>query len=207
MEIFDLSHEISNETPVYPGDPKANLLINADLKNDGFVLHRLELSTHLATHIDAPGHVIENGRMLSRFPVSHFTGKGLVLKAEYNNSNLIEINLPDDRDFEHLIINCGWYNKWGSAEYFQNYPHLTESLAKKIADLPLKTVGFDTPSVDSVDSKDYPIHKIFLRKNILIIENLTSLNALNGCYIDLYAFPLKLKDMDGSPLRVIAVKK
>jgi kynurenine formamidase len=207
MKIFDLSHEINNEINVYPGDPEVKLEKIATIEKDGYVMHRLELNSHLSTHIDAPGHILKNAKMIDQFPPEYFTGAAFIIKARCTNKNIIEVNLPDNKNFEHLIINCGWYKKWGSKAYYFDYPVLSEKLANKIAGLPIKTVAFDTPSVDSVHSQDYSIHKIFLKKDILILENLTSLDKLNGRYVELFAFPLKLKSVDGSPVRVIAIEK
>ena len=207
MKIFDLSHEINNEIDVYPGDPKVKLEKIAAIEKDGYVMHRLVLNSHLSTHIDAPGHILKNAKMIDQFPPEYFTGIAFIIKARCTKQNLIEVDLPDNKTFEHLIINCGWYKKWGSAAYYFDYPVLSEKLAKKIAELPIKTVAFDTPSVDSAHNHDYPIHKIFLKKNILIFENLTSLDKLNGQYVELFAFPLKLKSVDGSPVRVVAIEK
>ena len=62
-------------------------------------------------------------------------------------------------------------------------------------------VGVDAGSVDTMD--DFPIHKILLAAQVLIIENLTNLNQLAGKDFRVYALPVKL-DVDGAPARVIA---
>ena len=61
-------------------------------------------------------------------------------------------------------------------------------------------VGMDSASPDY---PDFPIHKILLRNDILIIENLTNLHLLAGQQFKIYALPLNL-EIDGSPARVIA---
>ncbi len=207
MKVFDLSHEINETIGVYPGDPKPRIIKDADIINDGFRMHRLEFHTHLATHIDAPGHILENGKMIDRFPIEHFTGAAFIIKAHYDAERIIDFELPQKIDFEHLIINSGWYKKWGWEAYYRKYPVLSTDMANKIAAYSFKTVSVDTPSVDRLSDADYPIHKIFLKKDILIIENITSLDELNGQRVDFFAFPLKIKSVDGSLLRVVGIKE
>src|SRR3989344_3535557 len=49
----------------------------------------------------------------------------------------------------------------------------------------------------------FPIHRILLGNDILIIENLTNLGVLAGKESTIYAFPIKLQ-IDGAPVRVVA---
>jgi kynurenine formamidase len=63
-------------------------------------------------------------------------------------------------------------------------------------------VGLDTGSVDTGDV--FPIHKILLGGDVLIIENMTNLAPLAGKAFTVYALPLKL-EVDGSPARAIAI--
>lgn len=52
--------------------------------------------------------------------------------------------------------------------------------------------------------KMYPIHKILLTKEVLIIENLTNLKSLVGVQsFDVFAFPMKLH-AEAAPVRVVA---
>jgi kynurenine formamidase len=55
----------------------------------------------------------------------------------------------------------------------------------------------------SPDHPDFPIHKLLLSHDVLIIENLTNVSVLEGKEFKITALPLKL-DIDGSPARVIA---
>ncbi len=207
MKIFDLSHTIDNNTLVYPGDPNPEINKIADLNSDGYIEHKIILTTHLATHIDSPGHIIKNGKNLDEFTLAHFTGKAFIAKAEYDKTGEINFNFPTEQNFEHLIINTNWHKKWGTPDYFVNYPVLPVHLTKLIVRHELKSVGFDTCSVDKIENFNFPIHHIFLEKNILIIENLTGLEPLNNEIIDLFVFPLKIKSIEGSPVRAVAIRK
>ena len=64
----------------------------------------------------------------------------------------------------------------------------------------IKMLGVD---MCSPDHSPFPIHKILLANNILILENLTNLSDLENKEFKVHAFPIKLQ-IDGSPVRVVA---
>lgn len=64
----------------------------------------------------------------------------------------------------------------------------------------MKLVGVDTCSVDH---EEFVAHRALLGNDVLIIENLTNLSALEGKEFTIYALPIKLQ-IDGAPARVIA---
>ncbi len=73
-----------------------------------------------------------------------------------------------------------------------------------VFDLKLNFFGCDLPSVDSHISK--PIHNMLLSKSIIIYESLANLDHLPFLEIfQFYGLPLPFKDLDGSPVRAIAI--
>ncbi|MEI8006019.1 MAG: hypothetical protein WCI48_07415 [Bacteroidota bacterium] len=57
----------------------------------------------------------------------------------------------------------------------------------------------------AVNEECLPNHFIFLRKEILLIENLTNLDKLPESGFTLQCFPLKVANADGSPVRAVAI--
>ena len=53
MKYIDLSHEIKNNMPVYPGDIDVNLTKEKDFNKDGYNMYSLYTEMHAGTHIDA----------------------------------------------------------------------------------------------------------------------------------------------------------
>ena len=68
----------------------------------------------------------------------------------------------------------------------------------------LKGIGLDFPSIDDIGSKTYPNHNHVLRNGLIIIENLTNLGALADEPFQFAAFPLKIREGDGSTVRAVA---
>src|SRR3989344_4992386 len=79
MNIVDLSIPIDNRTPVYPGDPKQEINQIAHIEKEGWNENRLIFNTHFSTHIDAPYHMLKDGKKLSEYSLDKLIGEGIVL--------------------------------------------------------------------------------------------------------------------------------
>ena len=71
-------------------------------------------------------------------------------------------------------------------------------------------VGMDTPMPDNPKHGfgcdiDSPIHKILLGNGVVLSEYLTNLRAIKAKMVELIVMPLKIKDGDGSPARVVCI--
>ena len=91
MEIFDLTMSIDERTPTFPGDPKQEIKQIATIGENGWNEKKLTFNSHFSTHIDAPFHMLENGKKLTDFPIETFIGDAIVIEIK----NGIEPNLDD----------------------------------------------------------------------------------------------------------------
>jgi len=95
-----------------------------------------------------------------------------------------------------------------SASLRESHPHdvyITKEAAEYLVDCNVKVVGIDYLSVEKFGSKCADTHHTLLRNGIVVIEGLDLSNVKAGNY-ELIALPLKIKDGDGSPARVILRK-
>src|SRR5690606_8043841 len=53
-QVVDLSHVITTEIPLWPGDPAVEFETVATLENDGYYLRSFKIGEHSATHMNAP---------------------------------------------------------------------------------------------------------------------------------------------------------
>ena len=82
MELIDLTLEISNELPSFPGSPKPFFIPWADIKHDRYNLELLFLSSHSGTHMDAPFHFVNGGKKIDQISPSRLISKTLMLKIK-----------------------------------------------------------------------------------------------------------------------------
>ena len=200
MKLVDLSIPITEAMPVYPGDPQVVIKPAGNLQKDGFENHYLSIGTHAGTHIDAPRHMLESGKNLDAFSLEKFTGSGVCIQIENKRFDLEKIKTANIQLGDIVFFYTGMSNDFDRPAYFENYPTIPEEVAKYLIEKKVKLVGVD---MCSVDHEEFIAHKLFLKHNILIIENLTNLSELVDKEFTVYAFPLKLQ-LDGSPIRVVA---
>src|SRR3989338_6375091 len=81
MKIIDLTHTFTSSMPVFPGDAPAALERLADPEPEVAHFH-LDSGLHVGTHMDAPLHMIPNGKKLSEYPPEKFIANGHLIDAE-----------------------------------------------------------------------------------------------------------------------------
>lgn len=200
MKFIDLSVPINEDTPVYPGDPTTKIQPAGILEKDGYEDHYVCIGTHVGTHVDAPRHMVANSKSLDQIPIEQFTGRGICIKVDNKNFNLEQIKQANIQEGDIALFQTGMSNFYHQSEYYDGYPAITEEIANYLVERKVKMVGVD---MCSVDHEPFPVHRILLKNNVLIIENLTNLAELAGKEFKIYAFPIKLQ-FDGAPTRVIA---
>ena len=201
MAFIDLSVPLTENTPVYPGDSKIKIEFAETLEKNGCEDHVLTLNNHVGTHIDAPSHMLKGGKTIARFPLERFCGKGIYIRIPDTFTLDVVQKAKIGKD-DIVLFHTGRSDSYDADDYFTKYPAITEEVAHYLVAKRVKMVGVDTCSVDA-HFTSFPIHKILLRKDILIIENLVNLASLAGKEFQVYAFPLALQ-LNGSPTRVVA---
>lgn len=196
--FIDLSVLLNENTPVYPGDAPVKISKSGSYDTHGYLDHNVSFNNHNGTHIDAPIHMIPNGKTLDRFGPEKFIGNGVLIDVR-DGTDLIKVQNTKIEQGDIVIFWTGM--EFGKGEYYTNYPAISEEIAKYLVQHNPKMVGTDTCSFDNKEG--FPNHKILLGEEILLIENLTNLNALENKKFKIYALPLKLQ-LDGSPARVVA---
>ena len=210
MKIIDLSHTIFPEMPVYPGTKAPEFSIPCTLGQHGFVEREITMYSHTGTHVDAPAHIIGKARTLDQMPVDNFVGRASVLDMTRIRNFVISLSdlKPCEamvKKSEFLLLHTGWSRHWGQKAYYKDYPVLSPDAARWLGDFQLKGVGIDMISVDEAGAIDFPIHKILLGLNIIIIENLTHLEKLPISDFTFMCLPLKMENSDGSPVRAVGI--
>jgi arylformamidase len=200
MTIIDLSVELNEQTPIYPGDPTTKVEKAAIMERDGYTDHYVSIGTHVGTHVDAPIHMLADGKTLDQYPVERFVGRGRYIKVDNKSFDLAKIKSTDLQAGDIVLFHTGMSDVYNEPAYYDDYPAIPKEVAEYLVEKQIKMVGVDTCSVDH---EPFDVHKILLGGNVLIIENLTNLRQLVNKDFTVYALPIKLQ-IDGAPARVIA---
>jgi len=207
--LIDLSHPIRNGMPLFPGTPALQISQLNDLKENGFREKQITLTTHVGTHLDAPAHILEDGKFLDRLPLSQFYGRALALNVQAFKGKTIPPqifdSIVDPESLDFILFHTNYAKLWGSEEYWKDFPTLSPEAAGRIIKMNLKGIGFDVATVDPMDSSEYLIHKKILSAGLIIIENLTNLDKILNQRFILSVFPLNIHEADGFPVRAVAM--
>jgi kynurenine formamidase len=212
--VMDLTQPIFNNMPYQPKmltPPEIRLTSNVVV--DSVNITEIRLPSHIGTHIDAPRQFFEKGKTINEYDISKFIGECIVI--EVNKSSNQPITLNDIRKYEGLVkentivfFNTGWGSLFRYPEYY-SHPYISEEVASWLKDCKVSIIGVDTltpeiPYHMRREGFDYPIHKILLSNDILIIENLnlTQLGGISKIWIT--AFPIPIVGCEAAPCRVVA---
>ena len=212
MKVIDLTLTVSNKIPTFPGSPQPNFIPWENIKEDGYNLELLFLSSHTGTHMDAPHHFLEKGTKIHEISLEKLVSKAVLIKSRKKSNE--SITKTDIQKFEKkhgkidgfssVIFLTGWQKNLQKKYYFTSNPGLAVSAAKYLASKKISLVGIDSPSIDVGTDPKFSVHQIFAKKGMLIVENLANLDKIKSPTFHLVVLPLKLKNATGSPVRAIA---
>ncbi len=210
MKIIDLSHTLESGMLPYPGDEAPNIQKSVTHEKDSVQVTSLGISTHTGTHLDTPRHFVASGDTTDKMDLDHFYGKGVIIDCKnYGRQQQIPLSHIEKyktklESADFALIYTAWHHHWGTNKYFDHFPVLSVEANEFLVGYNLKGIGMDSSSIDGIDSIDYPNHNLVLGKGLIIIENLTNLDQLIDKDFQFAAFPLKIKEGDGSPVRAVA---
>jgi arylformamidase len=209
-KIYDISLPVCEDTVIYPGDPPVTVRRVSDInKSDLINISEITLSTHTATHIDAPKHLFSHAQGIDRIPLEVLIGP--VTVYEFLKLRRIEVshlqNLPLKAGDRVLFKTDNSFLP--RDKFCPDYTCLSPEAAGYIAEVGLILVGIDYFSVDPFVGSDenyavdsLAVHKTLLSKGIIILEGIDLSQIKPACY-ELICLPLNLVNADGSPVRAI----
>lgn len=206
MQLYDVSLPISEDLPVWPGDPAVSLVMTSSILNgDKCNITQLQMGTHVGTHIDAPYHFLKDGATVDAIPIETFIGPCLVV--ELDSDTLIE-----KKDFlkcslngySRILFKTKNSEQWSKniTSFNTDYVALGIEAAQYLVEINTLLIGIDYLSIESFQSDDNPVHKLLLKNNITILEGLNLSDVKAGVY-ELICMPLKLQGNEGAPARVL----
>jgi len=180
----------------------------------GWHTRLLHLHSHAGTHLDAPGHFLEDGLTLEEVALEKCIGPAWVIDlTSLKPCELIAVEhlAPFAERVTRgarLLLRTGWSAHADMPDYRTHFPRVSLSLAQWFAQRGIFLLGVETPAVASMEDREelISVHQALLRANIVIVEGLANLDALSTDQVTFIALPLKLKDGDGSPVRAVAIE-
>lgn len=205
-KLYDISVAISNDTVVYPGDPKVEISEFKPLTEKSSRLSNVFMGTHSGTHIDSPAHCIQGGKGISDLSLESFVGECRVLDfSELTDKISIEDLKQKGVMKGERILAKTRNSKEGFLNWRDNFVYLDGDAADYLAEVGITLFGIDYLSVKQKGSKDNRAHNSLLKKDIPILETIDLSKVEEGYYF-LMCAPLKLVGVEGAPARAILLQ-
>ncbi len=167
--VQDLTHTITPETPVFPGNPQPVIEPLRTFEEDGYYANKLTFAEHTGTHMDAPAHIVEGAAYANELAVEQFFAPLAVVDISKRSATDPDAQvMPDDLlawESEHgslpagafVAMNSGWEARIGDPASFINagedgvlhFPGFhPDAAAFLVEERDITGIGVDTLSLD-----------------------------------------------------------
>jgi arylformamidase len=167
---------------------------------DGTFMNWVETETHVGTHVECPSHYLENGKDVASLPLETFMGEAIVVNLRPKRAQSITPS-----DFEAVGVREGdivlMWSGWGGGDR----PFMGVEAAKWLLKARVKMIGVDD-SIGVEAPGSMATHDLLLRNDIPIIEGLSNLDGLRDERFFFMALPLRVRGLDSSWVRAIALE-
>ena len=207
MKIYDLSPEISEDMAVYKNrvEKRPKITITRTIQ-EGANESKLDIYVHTGSHVDAPYHVLQDGKTIEKISLDKFMGKAVVLDFTKVKDSITKNHLKNSKlkIQKNEIVLLKTKNKLEKS-FNPNFTYLGKTGAEYLASKKVKAVGIDNLGIER-SQPNHETHKILLSKGIVIFEGLDLSNVKEGKYF-FHGLPLKIRKGDASPVRAVLVKE
>lgn len=226
--VVDLTHTLTENFPYnpvsgiyYPFD----IDVQTTVKKDGVASNEWKIHEHIGTQIDAPSHFIVEGKSLDQLPVENFIAPLAVIdiseRAKRDPDATVAVD--DIKAWEKrygrlpqgaaVFMYSGWGAKVDDPMAFVNLdasntkhapgfaPETAEFL---IRERDIVGIGVDTLSIDTGESKDFPVHKSWPAAGKWGVECVANVDRVPPSGATVFVGATKVGGATGGPVRLIA---
>ena len=110
MKIIDLSLEMYDKMPVFPGDPEVRIeTIEQVIEGNDWFMKGITMSSHDGTHVNIPAHTKRDGKTLDEYPLERFCGDAVLYENKEDLQKGIGVIFDSKHEFTkelaHIAIN------------------------------------------------------------------------------------------------------
>jgi arylformamidase len=209
--IVDLTHTLYAGLEGYPGNYHVEVERLHEVEKTGYQVSKIAFDSHLGTHLDVPQHITVGGSSLDEIDLRKLIGPALLfdMTDKCDGGDI----LPEDfgsRAEEitrgsRVLLRTGWQRYFGKPRFFEGFPGVARPTAEWLVERGVVLLGVEAPSVHPVDHLE--VHHTLITRGVVVVEALANLDQLTKERCELICLPLKIRDCDGSPCRVVALEE
>ena len=182
----------------------------------GQMVRGVHMRLHAGTHVDAPSHMIEGGIDIHQVPLAAFMGDAVLADLRHRGGQeaitvsdleaaIGDIMRPGDRVLLRTDVNEGYD---GSPEWIERSPYLDGQAVDWLAERGASLIGFDfyhancAPGLPEI----YSTSRHAAEAGMLTMPYIRNLGAIAKPRFTLIAMPLKVINVEASPVRAIVIE-
>jgi arylformamidase len=220
-KVIDLSHTLDPKTETrhihvnyvrledYPKIFPGYVVTEADKH---FPMHTVEFASHIGTHLETPYHWGRKGRDVADIPAERLIGEAVVIDLTHVPASEVirkedvekaarEAGMqPGDMVFCHTVY---------EADAEKKAPYFSTEAVQWLVDQGMAVMAVEAEMEDLVKdgpTGDFPNHTALFSKDVLLIEYVTNLDALESPRFVAVALPIKIVGLDSCPIRLLALQ-
>jgi kynurenine formamidase len=198
-KVVFLSHVISEDMPVFPGDPAVEITPLATIERDGYYLQSLTAGEQAGTHWAAPAHFNSGQAAADEMYPGDFFYPAVVLdmRAAAAEDADFTLGVTEIRQWEAafgpiprdsaVIMWTGFEDRWGDPVAYLNtdcagrfhYPGFSvEATSWLVKHRSIGALGIDTMGIDPDADSGFGSNQRLLREHRIHLENLCGLSEM-----------------------------
>ncbi|MDE3102923.1 MAG: cyclase family protein [Chloroflexota bacterium] len=213
--LVDLTHPFSDGMFSLRLFPRVTVERCVRIEERRINVTRVEFAVHAGTHLDAPRHFLPDGKTVEQLALEDVSGPAVALAVrraggeEITVADLADAS-PTVRPGDIVFVSTDWARYfYGDPERYRDHPYLSREAAEWLVERRVKLIGVDVPTPDQPEWRrapgfDWPVHHILLGHGVLVAEHVNNLQLVVGKRFRVFAFPIPIRDSDGSPVRIVA---
>jgi len=183
----------------------------------GQLVRGVHMRLHAGTHVDAPSHMVKGGKDIHDLKLTTFVGPAMVSDVRHRGPK--EAIVGDDLEKsvgalfqpgDRLLLRTDINQEYdGSPEWMARAPWFSDDAVAWSVKRGVSIIGFDfyhgakPAHVDPNSSTSRKLHE----REILTMPYLTNLGSITKPRVTVISLPLKMKNVEASPIRAIAIEE
>ena len=231
-KMVDLTYTFDRATVYWPTEhPFVHQFEHYGMTPGGYFYSSAKFAApeHGGTHMDAPIHFNQSGISADEVPLTSMVGPAAVIdfSARAANDPDAMLSVDDIKKWESahggipdgaiVLARSGWGRYWPDkkrylgTDQFNDVEHLrfpgfSADAVKYLLDhRRIAAIAIDTPSMDPGNSREFPVHRLWLGANKAGFENVAHADQLPESGATLFCIPMKIGKGTGAPARIFAL--
>ena len=180
----------------------------------GQIVRGVHMRLHAGSHVDAPSHMLQGAPQLHEVPLDRFAGPAIVADIRHRGAGA-EITADDLQQAagarfqrgDRLLLRTdqnGVYD--GSPEWMARAPYVGDGAVDWCIERGVAILGYDFYHGGTPPDSDQPYYGRKLSQHgIMTMPYLTNLGAVGNLRFTLLSLPLKMINVEASPIRAVAL--